>query len=186
VALNPTENQKKAEALSIIIQELPIFVKSQHIAFYWPQRGEISPLSLLATAIQLKKKCYLPVLDPHIQAHLLFAPYQSQDPLTPNRFNILEPRLIESDIIPAADLDLVLTPLVAFDLSGRRLGMGGGYYDHTFAFLKQTPRPSRPYLLGLGHAFQQVERLPEDNWDVLLNGVATEEEVHDALLVDEI
>ncbi len=48
-----------------------------------------------------------------------------------NRLNIREPRLDVRDVLPLAKLDVLVTPLVAFDEGGQRLGMGGGFYDRT-------------------------------------------------------
>lgn len=178
-----TEEAQKvsADALSAIIQTTSIFMHSEHVAFYWPQRGEISPLPILKLAIQMEKKCYLPILDPNTQTRLLFAPYHPSNPLIPNRFGILEPELKKSNIIPPQNLNLVFLPLVAFGLNGQRLGMGGGYYDHTFDFLNQhqSRHNQKTYLLGIGYDFQCVDNLPQDIWDVLLNGIATETKYRD-------
>ena len=75
------------------------------------------------------------------------------------------------------DLDLVLVPLVAFDDRGNRLGMGGGYYDQTFAFLSQRQHYRRPTLLGVAYEFQRLVALPVQAWDIPLDGVATEKRV---------
>jgi 5-formyltetrahydrofolate cyclo-ligase len=71
-------------------------------------------------------------------------------------------------------LSLVLLPLVAFDSEGNRLGMGKGYYDRTFAFLRRSVR-QRPALLGLAHECQKVDELEIAWWDVPLDGVVTDE-----------
>lgn len=72
---------------------------------------------------------------------------------------------------------------MAFDGKGHRLGMGGGYYDRTFSFLKSGHKASLPYLLGLGYEFQQVKSLPFEGHDVQLNGIATEKKFQSARLV---
>lgn len=66
------------------------------------------------------------------------------------------------------DPDLILTPLLAFDDYGGRLGQGGGFYDRTFA--------ARPGVIriGFGYSGQRVERLPMESHDVRLHGVLTE------------
>jgi 5-formyltetrahydrofolate cyclo-ligase len=69
----------------------------------------------------------------------------------------------------------VLTPLVAFDLHGNRLGMGGGFYDRTFEFLNRHTHWRRPLLIGLAYDFQRVEQLYSHGWDVRLSGVVTEQ-----------
>jgi 5-formyltetrahydrofolate cyclo-ligase len=68
----------------------------------------------------------------------------------------------------------VITPLVAFDSLGSRLGMGGGFYDTTFMFKRYSYSPQRPRLLGFAYDFQQVEKLESNPWDVALDAVLTE------------
>lgn len=130
------------------------------------------------------KRCYLPVLHPLHHRSLWFIEYKPQDPLVKNRFGILEPIIKGNTIVPAWSLDLVLTPIVAFDHNLHRLGMGLGYYDHTFSFLRQhniqdtIQHPFNvPVLLGLAYAFQEVHTLPHDHWDIPLAGIATEKEI---------
>ena len=173
--LSPLQQAQRASQLLDIVIQQPIFINSQHIAFYWPFEGEISPLPLLEQAIAMKKQCYLPALNHSKPYDLLFVHYQSGDQLKLNRYGILEPCLKSHPCIPAQDLDLVFTPLIAFNDEGRRLGMGGGYYDRTFSFFGAQIKPSRPYLLGLAYEFQRVDDLPTNAFDVPLQGIATEE-----------
>ncbi len=173
------QQQQKAIKLTYIVSQRPEFIFSRYIAAYWPSRGEINSLPLIQHAISLKKRCYLPVLHPRHLRQLYFVEYKLNDSLIPNRWGILEPKLILKKIIPASALDLVLMPLVAFDTQGNRLGMGGGYYDTTFSFLKtDTILHHRPYLLGLAYEFQQVKKLPFNRQDVPLSAVATEKKYY--------
>lgn len=90
-------------------------------------------------------------------------------PLLINRFGIPEPDPLNATYVPRLALDVVFVPLVAFDNFGHRLGMGGGYYDR---FL--TRRGRRPLVIGLAHAFQEVDSVPHETWDVPLDAVVTE------------
>ena len=92
-----------------------------------------------------------------------------------NRYNIPEPLWRKTLEYPPKHLDLVFVPLLGFDSSGSRLGMGGGYYDRTFSFRHNRMSGRRlPRLIGLGHSFQQLRKIPTDHWDVPVDGVATE------------
>lgn len=116
---------------------------------------------------------YLPVLAEG--SFLYFAPYRPGAPLRHNRFEIPEPEVAPTEWLRPAQLDLVLTPLVAFDSTGTRLGMGGGFYDRGFAFMREAAdRGHRPCLLGLAYEFQQVAELVRQPWDVPLDAVVTE------------
>ena len=67
--------------------------------------------------------------------------------------------------------DLLLVPLLAFDAQGRRLGYGGGFYDRTIARLR-TSGPVRA--VGFAYAGQEVEEVPADETDQLLDLIVTE------------
>jgi 5-formyltetrahydrofolate cyclo-ligase len=71
------------------------------------------------------------------------------------------------------DLDLVLVPVVVADQLGNRVGHGAGFYDRTFAHIREAGQP-RPLLIGLCHAFQVVPQLEARPWDVPLDLVVTE------------
>ena len=70
-------------------------------------------------------------------------------------------------------------PLLGFDRAGGRLGYGGGYYDTTFAALRERSDTASPVLVGIGYAAQELERIVPAAWDVRLDYVATERELID-------
>jgi 5-formyltetrahydrofolate cyclo-ligase len=71
------------------------------------------------------------------------------------------------------ELDVVLTPLVAFDRRGHRLGFGAGFYDRKLSFMRHRGK-RKPMLIGVGYEFQCVPDLKPQPWDVPLHFVATE------------
>jgi 5-formyltetrahydrofolate cyclo-ligase len=73
-------------------------------------------------------------------------------------------------------LDMLIVPLVGFDGRGRRLGMGGGFYDATLAFLRRRRIWKKPYLIGLAFECQRVTEIPSEPWDIRLNAILTEKE----------
>ena len=123
------------------------------------------------------KKCYLPVVSAAIPKSLDFYLYEKEDVLVPNQYGILEPEQTNKSPFPLEQLEIVLVPLIGFDLQGHRLGTGGGYYDRSFAFLLSLPKPHQPYLMGLGYQCQAVDALPVDAWDVSLEGLLTEKKL---------
>ncbi|MFZ2507973.1 MAG: 5-formyltetrahydrofolate cyclo-ligase, partial [Steroidobacteraceae bacterium] len=84
------------------------------------------------------------------------------------------PRSRSPAINAARCFDLVLVPLVGFDDDGNRLGMGAGFYDRHFAFLRHRQAWRRPLLLGLAFEIQRLERLAVKPHDVALWGIVTE------------
>jgi len=140
--------------------------------------GEIDPYPLLQALWALGKIIYLPVLVPFSRQKLWFAKYAPSDRLVLNRFGIPEP--VRRRLIKPCALDLVLTPLVAFDSRGHRIGMGGGYYDRSFAFLRRRRHWRKPRLLGLAYELQKLPGIIPNDWDIPLDAVATEARIYRA------
>lgn len=147
----------------------PFFQHSRHIALYLANDGECDISGLIKIAWARNKVCYLPCLT--TDKKLLFAPISPAIEMAENHYGILEPQVKKQDYITPKQLDLVLMPLVGFDRQGNRLGMGGGYYDRSFAFLKHRRHWQRPRLIGIGYDFQQVDKLDNREWDVPLHAV---------------
>ncbi|RMD80313.1 MAG: 5-formyltetrahydrofolate cyclo-ligase [Gammaproteobacteria bacterium] len=168
-ALPPRRRREAALAVARHGAAWPWLRRCAHVAAYWPADGELEPWPLLERLPGLRV-LYLPVVRPG--GKLWFAPYGPGAACAANRYGIPEPL---APAVPVRVLDVVLLPLVAFDGQGHRLGMGGGYYDRTLAFLRHRRRRRRPRLVGLAYAFQEVAALPAEPWDVPLDAVITEQ-----------
>lgn len=147
---------------------------AQHIAIYLHNDGELDTQAVIDWCWQQGKQVYIPILHPFSHKQLLFTRLTATTPLVKNKYGISEPRLNVTDVIPYLQLDLVCSPLVAFDLAGNRLGMGGGYYDRTFSqhqFVRDGQQP--PYVLGLAHDCQQHANLPIAPWDMPIKEIIT-------------
>ncbi|QDW67065.1 5-formyltetrahydrofolate cyclo-ligase [Luteimonas granuli] len=158
-----------ADGLAAQLLALPL-APGAKVAGYWAADGEIP---LHTWQLRLPPRCTycLPVL--HEGGYLRFAPWRPGEPVAPNRFGIPEPVAAPDALLDPSSLDLVVVPLVGFDARCHRLGMGGGWYDRSFAFRHHRPAP--PLLVGAGFAFQQVEgELRSEDWDVQLDAVCTE------------
>jgi len=170
-ALRSGQRKAAAARLALQVARSPLFLRARRVALYLAADGEIDPAAIRRIAWRLGKQVYLPVLHPRQQKRLAFVQFGRGECLLPNRFGIGEPAALAGRVRPW-QLDLVLMPLVAYDASGGRLGMGGGYYDRTFAPLQGDCRwPRRPALVGLAYRFQQVAALPQRPWDVPLRRV---------------
>ncbi len=175
-ALTPEARRLASIDAAVHLSNTAAYRAARRIAVYVAMDGELDPTALVLRARSDGREVYLPVLPPH-EGAMQFLPFREGAPLTPNRFRIPEPTAEAGPALAGADLDLVVTPLVAFDLAGNRVGMGAGFYDRTFAFLKGAPRP-HPALIGYAYAFQQAPALSAEAWDVPLAGVATEQQFH--------
>jgi 5-formyltetrahydrofolate cyclo-ligase len=167
-----------AATMSLVehLEAIPEFLTDTNVAGYWAIGGEL-PLAAIIGSLRARGQVYhLPVIDEH--KRLKFAAWWPGMDIATNRLGIPEPADTDASLAPDA-LDVVLVPLLGFDRRGHRLGFGGGYYDRSFAFLRDVERPAKPLLVGIGYALQEVERVPHEDWDVPLDYVATERELID-------
>lgn len=169
-ALSGCAQRKAARALALRLRQLLPLAQARHVALYWPNDGEIDP-RLLYRHKPRHQRLYLPVLRTFPAQTLCFVRWSGNARLARNRFGIPEPR--RGARRPARAMDVILLPLVGFDDRGNRLGMGGGFYDRTLAFMRRQP-VRKPWLAGLAHACQQVPALDTAHWDVPLHLIATD------------
>ena len=160
-----------ADALAEQLLALPFAPQSGAVAGYWAMDGEI-PLHAWQLRLPRTVDYCLPVL--HHDDCLRFARWRPGAPLATNRYGIPEPDVPESELLRADQLAFAALPLVAFDARGHRLGMGGGWYDRSFAF--HTARGTPPRLVGVGFSTQRAEAIDAEPWDVPLDAVCTESE----------
>ena len=172
-ALPAAQRIAAADTLANQLLALPFLPDSGHVAGYWAMDGEIALNSWQVRLPRSLVYC-LPVL--HTDNSLRFAPWRPGEALVSNRFGIPEPDVDPAEALPAQALSLVVMPLVGFDARGRRLGMGGGWYDRSFAFRRDRAAP--PWLVGAGFSAQQVPALEAADWDVLPDAICTEDATH--------
>jgi len=138
------------------------------VAGYRAVRGEVdidAAMALMATDNTV-------VTVPRVVGEYLeFVPWEMEGITFEGPFGIPEPA--DGHPRPLLNHDVVLAPLVAFDEHGHRLGQGGGFYDRAMAARKAHT----PVVIGIAHAFQQVDLVPTESWDIRLDAVVTEEAV---------
>lgn len=110
------------------------------------------------------------VLDEPGRAVIGFRQWLPQSAMRLNRYGIPEP--VGTPDMRLEEIGLVLVPLVAWDPSGGRLGMGASFYDRLFEPYAALSTPRR---MGVGYQLQKREQLPLDPWDVRLHGMLTED-----------
>ena len=150
------------------------------VALYLTNDGELNTTPFIHWCWQNNITVTLPVLHPFKRGHLLFLRYQQDSIMTKNRYGIKEPILDVTQVVPANQLDIIFTPLVAFDATGQRLGMGGGFYDRTLAGLAGLCTASstqQPNVIGLAHDCQQVVQVPTEPWDIPIPMIVTPSQI---------
>jgi len=164
-----------AEALVAMLEQLPEFLVDARIAGYWAVAGEMPLHAAYASLRSREQQYFLPLIT--AANELQFAAWHAGADVQANRYGIPEPVTQADARLGAADLDVVLVPLLGFDRGGNRLGSGAGFYDRSFAFLGAVQRPARPVLVGIGYHFQEVAELMPESWDVRLDFIATDREL---------
>ena len=133
------------------------------VAVYRAIGSEIDADALSMALIGLDRQLCLPVVVER-DAPMIFRRWSPGEPLELDAAGVPAPFPLAGTVAP----DLIVTPLLAFDAQGGRLGQGGGYYDRTFAALPEVVR------VGFAYAGQEVENLPVEMHDIRLHGVLTE------------
>lgn len=161
-----TSAQREAYSVEVCrrLLELSAFQRAERVLSYATFGAELN-LDALPT-LAPEKQYFYPLCLPERQMAAL-RPW-NEDGWTTGSFGIRTPVPERSESIEAEELDLILVPLVAFDRSAHRLGMGGGYYDR---FL---PRCTAAVKLGVAFCCQEAERVPTGVHDWPLDGVLTE------------
>lgn len=174
-----SSEQQNTAARNLLVQlkYLSEFDAAGSIAMYLVNDGEIDPIEAMRWCWGNQKNVYVPVVTQSDKNSLVFAPVHKNTEFQENKFGIREPIVDIKDIEFAENLDLVLMPLVAFDQQGNRVGMGGGFYDTTFEFLKNNELLT-PTLVGIAHEIQKVEDISAEYWDIPLGTIVTDAAVY--------
>ncbi|MGK9175435.1 5-formyltetrahydrofolate cyclo-ligase [Yokenella regensburgei] len=168
-ALTSEQQTQLSEQAAARMMAYPPVLMAHTIALFLSFDGELDTRPLIAQLWRSGKRVYLPVLHPFSPGNLLFLHYHPHSELVVNRLKIQEPKLDVRDVLPLDKLDVLVTPLVAFDEQGQRLGMGGGFYDRTLQhWQRYNVQP-----VGFAHDCQQVDALPVEEWDIPLPAVVT-------------
>ncbi|VAW97807.1 5-formyltetrahydrofolate cyclo-ligase [hydrothermal vent metagenome] len=172
------EQQQASTQIITHISNSKLYRNAHNIAVFLTNDNEPDLTPLITHAWQRGKKCYLPVIGHRFESRLSFQLYTPDSIMLANRYGILEPRKCPtSKLTKPWRLDLLLMPLVAFDLTGNRIGMGGGYYDKTLSYRAYRTKWDKPQLMGVAYSDQQVTKIKAEKWDIALDSIATNNKV---------
>ncbi len=168
--ISPSYRTTSSNQICNRIRALEQFRRAKNIALYFAINGEIELDSLWNSAPLQGKFCYFPALNDNLT--LSFLPATPVTPFKNNRYGIPEPDVSFDSAIDIEELDLIIVPLIAFDMRCTRLGMGAGYYDRTLE--KKKPK----HLFGVAFQFQQVDFIDPQPWDIPLDAVITQKAIY--------
>jgi 5-formyltetrahydrofolate cyclo-ligase len=178
LSLSNEQQTTAAQGLVKQYQKNALFQDARNVALYLSFNGEVNTQPLIDYLWSMNVDVFVPILHPFCKGHLLFQEFTHNTKMRENHFGISEPTLDVQRVCPVENLSIIFTPLVAFDLSGNRLGMGGGFYDRTLARLKKLGEKSQPIVVGLAHELQKSATLPTETWDIGLPYILTSNKLY--------
>ncbi len=151
------DRKRKSGLIAAKLFRSKVFKKAKTVMFYLSFGGEVYTEHMIREAFNLGKKVVVPICKQNRIIKACVLSYDSA--LQKGPYGILEP--VDKESVRPQDVDLVIVPGVAFDLQGRRLGRGKGYYDR---FLKRLPETVPT--VGLGFDFQILPAVPATTNDI--------------------
>jgi 5-formyltetrahydrofolate cyclo-ligase len=164
-AILPEERRHASEQACALLRAQTLWHEAKSVLFFAPSPAELDIWPLAAEALAAGKEVSLPRFAEAQRAYQACQVRALAEELRPGRYGILEPAP-GCAVISLNQLDLILVPGVAFDLQGRRLGRGSGFYDRLLSAVRGTT-------CGVGFEEQIVSEVPVEAHDVHLNCILT-------------
>ena len=175
-SLSAAEHALRSTLAASAITRLAAFKNGARVAIYLPFDRETNTAALLVAARRRGVRIYLPVVSDLRHRRLRFYPLSGKT--RRGVFGISVPHRRGTALAPRW-FDLIVVPLVGVDPEGRRLGMGGGFYDRALGFRRGRQQWKGPRLVGLGFDCQRAVTVYAEAWDVHLDALATESGLRD-------
>ena len=169
-AISEIEREQSAEAVKQqVLNQLQI-PQSAQVAIYLSYDGELETRPLIEAGWEQGWQISIPKINGQQMA---FYPYTPETKLIENRYGILEPDAEAHEAVASMNIEWIFMPLTAFDESGCRVGLGGGFYD------RYLPMAKRAKSMGLAYDFQLVEACPRESFDISIDSVITPSKIVD-------
>lgn len=169
-AFDVEDRRRASRIITDKITHAHFFQRARAVGCYLPTEVEVDTWPIFLRAWHMKKQIFAPVITKNNE--MLFREVSANSDVLDNEFGIPEP--VSGNFLSPRKLDIVITPLVAFDDMQNRIGMGGGYFDRTFSFLGQRRNFVKPKLIGVAFDFQKVEKISANPWDIRVFCTITE------------
>ena len=165
------KNSNASKTLQDHLNGLINFKNYKIIASFISFKSEISTQFLNEFLLNNGKILCLPVIKNNSET-LNFIEYNLKTKLVSGKFGIMQPSNLSKELFP----EIILTPCLAFDENGFRLGYGGGYYDKTFFYLKKI----RHKFISIAVAFddQKIDEFVHDKYDQKIDYILTEKKLY--------
>ena len=165
------KNSNVFKILQDHLKGLQNFKNYKIVASFIPFKSEISTQFLNEFLLNNGKILCLPIIKNNSET-LNFIEYNLKTKLVSGKFGIMQPGDLSKEFLP----EIILTPCLAFDENGFRLGYGGGYYDKTFSYFKKIKHK----FISIAFAFddQKIDELVHDKYDQKIDYILTEKKLY--------
>jgi 5-formyltetrahydrofolate cyclo-ligase len=170
-SLSAADHAHRSRLAARAVARLPMFRAGKRIALYLPFDRETDTAALIAAARRRGMRLFVPVIVDRRHSRIRFYPFDGK-----TRRGVFGISVPSSLARPTASrwLNLIVIPLVGVDASGRRLGMGGGFYDRALEFRRRRRHWPGPRLVGFAFDRQRTDASFAEPWDLRLDSLATE------------
>lgn len=173
--MSTAEHGRRSKLAAKALLRIPAFSAGKRIALYLSFDRETDTSALIAAARRRGVQVFVPVVVDRRHGRIRFYPLEGKTRRA--QFGIAVPKRASRPTSPRW-LDLIVIPLVGVDMAGRRLGMGGGFYDRALEFRRRRLHWQGPRLVGLAFDCQRTESQFAEDWDIGLDSLATESGLH--------
>ncbi len=170
-SLSTADHARRSKLAAKALAGLPMFGAGKRIALYLPFDRETDTAALLAAARRRHARIFVPVIVDRRHGRIRFYPLDGKT--RRGTFGISVPSALAQPT-PPRWMNLIVVPVVGVDAAGRRLGMGGGFYDRALEYRRRRRRWPGPHVVGLAFDCQRTESEFSDAWDLALDSLATE------------
>ncbi|MSR29403.1 MAG: 5-formyltetrahydrofolate cyclo-ligase [Phycisphaerales bacterium] len=167
-SITPEDRAARSKLICAGLLRHTSFANASTVMLYMPMRSEVDVIAVALEAFRLGKVVCLPRVDPGRDTMNAIATTTfDNDSMRPDAMGVRSPE--DGPRVPDASIDLVVVPGVAFDLAGKRLGRGGGFYDRFLSHL-----PTSTATIGVCFDWQIVDSIPADHRDMSVQAVITD------------
>jgi 5-formyltetrahydrofolate cyclo-ligase len=174
-SLSATEHRHRSNLAAKAVAALPMFRAGKRVALYLPLGRETDTTALIAAARRRGVRVFVPVVIDRRHGRMRFHPLAGRT--RRGAYGVLVPAVLGQPVSPRW-LDLIVIPVVGVDAEGRRLGMGGGFYDRALQFRRRRRQWTGPHLVGFAFDCQRTESRFAEPWDINLDSLASESGLH--------
>jgi len=172
LSLSSEEIKDKSHQIFLNLVKTIEFLNSQNIMFYVATRSEVQTEEMIKASLKMGKNIFVPII---LSDCINLAPSRLIDfdkELEKGKKGILEPKKEYHRLFPSENIELMILPGIAFDLTGNRIGRGLGYYDN---FLKKISPSAK--LIALAFEMQIVKKIPAGKDDIPVHKIITEKRI---------